>query len=366
MFVARRNLLKDKIRLALSIGGVALAVMLILLLNGFLSGIYQQFAAYLNHAPGSLVVAQSGVNNLLGATSLLPQGTADAARSIDGVDRIVPILSQFVILNLHDKKQPAYLVGYDPTVGGGPWQLAAGREPEADDELVFDRVLARRHKLELGDQIEVMGQAFTLVGLSEETTTWMTSFFFMPKTAAEALLRAPEATSFLLVTPTRTTSVEALRSRLQGLSGVNTLLKQDVIANDTQLFTRVFSAPLRLMVAIAFLVGTLVVGLVIYTATVERQREYGVLKAVGSHNALLYGVVATQALLVTAVGVVAGLGFAFGAARLIMILRPQFLITLEVTTVIQTLLSSVVMALLAALFPAYVIAGVAPADVFRR
>jgi putative ABC transport system permease protein len=153
---------------------------------------------------------------------------------------------------------------------------------------------------------------------------------------------------------------------LQNLSGANALLKQDVIANDTRLFTRVFSAPLRLMVAIAFLVGTLVVGLIIYTATVERQREYGVLKAVGAHDTLLYGVVATQALLVTAVGAVAGLGFAFGAARLIMSLRPQFLITLEVATVIQTLLSSVVMALLAALFPAYIIAGVAPADVFRR
>lgn len=39
MPIALRNLLKDKTRLALSIGGVALAVMLILILNGFLAGL---------------------------------------------------------------------------------------------------------------------------------------------------------------------------------------------------------------------------------------------------------------------------------------------------------------------------------------
>ena len=41
-------------------------------------------------------------------------------------------------------------------------------------------------------------------------------------------------------------------------------------------------------------------GLVIYTATVERQREYGVLKAVGTRNGMLYRVVTLQALIVTA------------------------------------------------------------------
>ena len=65
MFLAHRNLFKDKTRLALSIGGVALAVMLILLLNGFLSGMNRQITSYLDHTPGLLVIAQSGVSNLL-------------------------------------------------------------------------------------------------------------------------------------------------------------------------------------------------------------------------------------------------------------------------------------------------------------
>ena len=52
-------------RFAISVSSVALAVLLILLLSGFLSGMNAQITAYLNHAPGSLVVAQAGVKNVL-------------------------------------------------------------------------------------------------------------------------------------------------------------------------------------------------------------------------------------------------------------------------------------------------------------
>ena len=365
MKIAWRNLFKDKTRLALSIGGVALAVMLILLLNGFLSGMYAQISAYLDHAPGSLVVAQDGVRDLLGATSQLPANAASSVKA-RGAAKVFPILSQFVILDLHGKKQPAYLVGYDPKIGGGPWQMAAGREPRNDKEVVFDGILAQRHELRLGDQLKIMDREFTIVGLSDGTNSWMTSFVFMRKTAAESLWSAPGATSFLLVAPFDRIGAEELRARLSSLSGIEVSSKREVIANDLQLFAKFFSAPLQLMVAIAFLVGTLVVGLVIYTATVERQREYGVLKAIGARNGVLYRVVAIQALIAASAGSVLGVAIAFDAARLIVNLRPQFLIVFESNAVAESLLLGLAMALVSALFPVRVVAGLAPAQVFRK
>lgn len=137
-------------------------------------------------------------------------------------------------------------------------------------------------------------------------------------------------------------------------------------ANDQELFARVYSGPLRLMVGIALLVGALVVGLVIYTATVERQREYGVLKAVGAKNGVLYKVVTAQALIAAGAGSVLGVGLAYGAARLIVALRPQFLVVIEPRAVGWALLIGLLMAILGALFPAHAIARLAPAEVFRR
>lgn len=366
MQIAQRNLLKDKTRLGLSVGGVALAVMLILLLNGFLAGMNRQITAYLDRSPGSLVVAQSGVANLLGATSLLPPGITAAAEQVEGVAEVVPILSQFVILDLHSKKQPAYLVGYLPELGGGPWEIAAGREPKTGAEVVFDSVLASRHGIQLGDTLEITGSDFTVVGLSQGTTSWMTSFFFLDKQAAESLVRAPQATSFLLVSLQEGAQAESVRQSLSGLDGVEAYHKPTVAENDLKLFARVFSAPLRMMVAIAFLVGSLVAGLVIYTSTVERQREYGVLKAIGASNSMLYRVVVIQALIAAVAGALIGLLLVYAASYAIMSLRPQFLIVLEPLNIAWALVAGLGMALAAALVPARMIAGMAPAEVFRK
>jgi putative ABC transport system permease protein len=366
MSLARRNLLKDKTRMALSVGGVALAVMLILVLNGFLTGLYRQITSYLDRSPGALVVAQEDVVNLLGATSLLPGGISSQVEAVRGVDEAIPILSQFVILDLHGKKQPTYMVGYDPNQGGGPWELFAGRQPRTKREMVFDRVLADRHGLKLGDTVEVLGKDFTIVGFSNGTTSWMTSFFFLRKEAAEDLLLAPGATSYLLVTTSPGARLDDILLRLNKLSGVNALTKSKMAANDLKLFAKVFSAPLKLMVAIAFLVGTMIVGLVIYTITVERQREYGAIKAIGAPNRVLYQVVLTQALAAALIGTLAGVLLAYSIGQWIMTERPQFLIVFDPFDVGWALLSGLVMALVAALFPARMVAGLAPAEVFRK
>lgn len=366
MYLSRRNLLQDKTRLALSIAGVALAVLLILVLDGFLTGMNRQITSYLDHSPGSIIVAQEDVVNLLGATSLLPTAVSSEAEAIRGVEEAIPILSQFVILDLHDKKQPAYMVGYDPDQGGGPWELSAGREPRTKREIVFDRILAARHNLKIGDTVEVLDNEFTITGLSNGTTSWMTSYFFLKKTAAEDLLLVPQATSFLMITTSDGADLGYIVQRLNKISGVNALTKTNMAANDLKLFAKIFSMPIKLMVSIAFLVGTMVVGLVIYTATVERQREYGVLKAIGAANHILYQIVLLQALTASLAGAALGTALAYGAGELIMVTRPQFLILYAPADVGWALSAGLGMALLAALFPVRVVAGLAPAEVFRK
>ena len=122
---------------------------------------------------------------------------------------------------------------------------------------------------------------------------------------------------------------------------------------------------MRLMVGISLLVGALVVGLVIYTATVERQKEYGVLKAVGARNRTLYVVVATQAVITAGLGSALGVGLAYGASWIIVALRPEFLVAIEPRAVGWALLMGIVMALLGAILPVRTISKLAPAEVFR-
>lgn len=365
MLLARRNLLRDRTRFALSAAGVAVSVALILLLAGYRAGVYGQSTAYLANTPGTVVVAERGIRDFLGTSSKLPPGTEDVVRRTSGVDRVIPIVSQFVIFERHGRKDGFFLVGYDPARGGGPWRLVEGREPGADDELVIDRTTARQHGIAIGDRVQLLDREAAIVGFSDETTFWAGSIAFARITTLEALLRAPGLRSFLLVSPAPDVAAEALRDRLAGGAPVEVLLTSEVIANDRRLLARVFDVPIGLMVAIAFVVGVLVVGLVIYTATIERRREYGTIKAIGARNRTLYRVVAVQALIAAATGAIVGIGLAVGAGAALTALRPQFLVALEPAAILGVLASSLVMAIVAALIPARMIARLEPAEVFR-
>jgi ABC-type lipoprotein release transport system permease subunit len=126
MTLAYHNLLQDKARSLLSIIGVGLTIMLILILNGFLNGVYQSAATYLANEPGSVVVARQDVKNFIVAGSLLAPGTADAVGKTKGVGRVIPLLTQAVYVEQRGQKRFIELVGYDSRLGGGPWNLVAG------------------------------------------------------------------------------------------------------------------------------------------------------------------------------------------------------------------------------------------------
>jgi putative ABC transport system permease protein len=364
MILGPRNLLADPVRFLLSVVGVAVSISLILLLAGYRSGVYRQATAYLDNTAGSVVVAERGIRNFLGTSSALPAGAESAVRQTPGVQRAIPVVSQFVVFDRDGRKDGFFLIGYDPAIGGGPWDLVEGSEPTSDNELVIDRVAAEQHGIAIGDRVALLDRSVTVVGLSDGTTFWAGSIAFVRIGTLQSLLRNPGLESFLLVSPAAGTSAAILRDRLE-IPGTEGLLKSDVIANDQKLMARVYDAPIGLMVGIAFIVGVLVVGLIIYSATNERRREYGALKAIGARNGVLYRVVAVQAVMAASMGSALGVGLALAAAAGLMAWRPQFNVDIEPVAIGLVLASSVVMALLAALVPARAVARLEPAEVFR-
>ena len=170
MKLALQNLLQDKLRFALSVTGIALAVMLILFLLGLRAGVFRSAGIYLDNAPGSVAVMPEGVKSTrAGSGQFLSRDTVSAIASARGVARTTPIILTMAIPELHGKKQVIVLVGYDTALGGGPWNLRQGREPAGDDEVVLDRVLASEHGFSVGDSFEIGGHQLKVVGLSNET-----------------------------------------------------------------------------------------------------------------------------------------------------------------------------------------------------
>ena len=129
MLLARRNLFRDWTRFLLSVLGVAVSVGLILLLAGYRSGVYRQSSAYLENTPGTVIVAERGIRDFLGTTSVLPTSAKETVRTTSGVARAIPNDSQFVIFERHARKDGFFLIGYEPQTG-----LAPVIRPEPDFE----------------------------------------------------------------------------------------------------------------------------------------------------------------------------------------------------------------------------------------
>lgn len=359
--LARRNLLADPRRLGASALAVGMAVMLILLLDGLWAGVRAQVTRYEDEVGAQLYVVAPGTRSLFAEGSSVPISALRTVQGADGVNWAAPVRGRFAILDLHGRKVASTLVGSVPGLQGGPWSMADGRAVTADDEVVVDQVLAERHDLQVGDRLEILGRAFRIVGLSRGTASFMTGFVFISHHAADTLLRDTTSTTAILVGTDHLTDVRA-ELEADGLTVVN---RGELRQAGLTLATRIYGTPLRLMVLVAFLAGTLVIALTAYTSVAERTREYGIVKAMGATRAHLTRLAVAQTALLAIAGTVMGFGL-FALGRLaITTARPQFTILLTSGSMLRAVGAAAVMGTLAAFIPARRLARLDPTVAYR-
>jgi putative ABC transport system permease protein len=359
--LTRRHLVADRRRLAISVFGLGVALMLILLLDGLWAGIRSQVTTYEDHTGAQLYVVTPGTYNLFADSSTLPRSTVEDVRSVAGVNWAAPVRTSYTILDLHGRKVAVALVGSVPGEPGGAWAMATGRAPRADDEIVIDGVLADRHDLQLGGTVTVIGTRMRIVGLSQGTAGFMTGFVFVTHHATDFIGKAPDTTSVILV---GTDQPDVVRARLAaiGLTAVDhAALRRSGLA----LATKIYGTPLRLMVAVGFAAGTLIIALTAYTAVSERRREYGIIKAIGATRARLGALALGQSLSLALLGALAAAALFAVARTAIETLRPQFAVVLTTDAVLRAGVADLAMAVLAAVVPARRLARLDPSVAFR-
>ena len=358
--LGRRNLLADRRRLAAGVVGVGMAVMLILLLGGLWSGLEAQTKAYTDGVGADLYVLQPGIRDLTAGASTLPLSTLNTVRADPQVLWAAPVRSTYSILQLHDAKVAVSVIGSIPGEHGGAWSITRGRAPEADDEVVVGSLLAARHGIRVGDRLDVMGREFRVVGRAN-TNGFMMSYVFVTHAAIDAQLAETGTTSFLVV---GSESPAAVRQRLRA-AGLNVLDRDTVAANNLKSAAGIFGSPVRLMVGVAFAAGSTIIALTVYTAIVERIRDYGIVKAIGGSRRRLFALALGQTLGLAALGLVTGWVFFVLGRLLIVWSKPQFDVVVTSAAAARTALAVVAMAVIASVVPAHRLAKLQPAVAFR-
>ncbi len=312
--IARRNLFHDKVRLGVTLLGITFSVVLIFNAGGMYIGFLIKASNLIDHAGADLWVTSRNLQNFDFALPI-PESKIRKIRETRGVAGIEKLILAFSVVQLKGGiTDSVEIIGYNPDSGiGGPWRMVVGhpRDVKYGPYLIVDETARPRlGGVKVGDTVKVLRRRFKVVGISREATPFIsTPYIFMSYDNAKPYLFTPGATSYVLVKVRKGYPLEEVLRSLRRLEGVDVYTSSQ-LAWKTRYFWTV-RTPIALGVGVtallAFIVGMVIVGQTIYTATVERLREFGTLKAIGATNRQILGIIIEQAILTALMGYLLGL-----------------------------------------------------------
>ena len=189
------------------------------------------------------------------------------------------------------------------------------RQPDA---IIIDRAgyhfFFPNQPLELGRTLELNDHRARIVGIAEASAPF-TTFPVMYARYSQAVSyvgRERRLLSFVLVKRDQSVAAAELTRRIQAATGLKAMTGDDFGWATIRYYIGHTGIPVNfgLTVAIALIVGTVVAGQTFYIFTIENLKQFGALKAIGTTNRRIVGMILLQAIVVGVIGYAIGMGLA--------------------------------------------------------
>ena len=395
LLVARKNLFSERTRLAISVGGVALSVLLISLLLSLYRGWDERVGGFVEDSSIDVWIGSEGSKDFLSAASLLPfdatkgpdpcvEAAGEAIRSgtatgppirVEDVQEYRPMIIRpmegvrvKVISGDTEKigaKMDLQFIGFDlGTRLGGPIKIVEGEGNPTGNQVVVDEALSKRFGVDVGDILRAGGRDWDVIGKSSGGDFIAVQTVFVSFKEAQDALGYEGKTTFWVTRLKKNADPDLFVASITDPKVV-AFTRADFAENTRQ---RILSNVLPILLAVlglAFIVGLAVAGLTIYTATVEKAREYGILKAVGFKNSYLYRVVLEQSLVTGVLGFAIGAGLTVAVSPFARDFVPQFVTFVKWQDILAVAGATLVMSAIAAYVPVRRLASIDPVAVFK-
>lgn len=314
--LAQRNLLHDKVRLAVTLTGIIFAVVLIVVQIGLFIGFTTTTSGLIDHSGADLWIGPKRVPYLEQATPFSERKLYQAL-AIPGV-----AYAQKYIVRFSDWQRPdgghegIMVVGFDPNAKyGGPWNVVAGRvaDLKQPDAAMIDRFYAAKLGVtRLGQTFEIQGRRVRVVGFTQGIRAFTTTpyVFTTFKNALGYTRLHEDQTLYLLVRARPGVDLQKLKRRIgERLPDVDVFTTAEFshMTRFYWMFTTGAGITVLLAAVLGLVVGVVIVAQTIYATTMDHLREYGTLKAMGSPNRYIYKVIIKQAAISAVIGYAAGM-----------------------------------------------------------
>jgi len=366
--LALRNLRRRPVRTCLSILGVGLAVGSALALIALSRSIKDSTREGMDEMGDDLVVAQKGASDIFGG--FIPEQMVERVAAIAGVVRVSGELFMFApsagnrsVLTM-GWPGASYLWKKVP--------LREGRVPAETERhvAVLGEAAAASLGKKPGDELELLGETFRVVGIANYTTVVNRGLVLVPLIdLQEASYRTRQVTMIHVNVEHGGGAAELSRVRtaIEGLGNVTASTANEVLNNDRN-FAILEAVSLAVSI-IAVAIGALNVLTALVMATQERTREIGIFAAIGWSNARIVTSIVIEGVLMCTIGCIVGVLLSFAAAFAfphvpaignLISFRPSIMVIAPI------LVAAFGLCILGSLLPAWRAARLVPADALRR
>jgi putative ABC transport system permease protein len=385
MSEAIRNILRRKLRTGLTILGIVIGVFALTVMGALAEKLNVLVDGGDEYFRTRVFVFDAGAASGFQASNRpITRDLVDQIEEVDGVERASPVLQTLLDPDeIGGFDIPELLTGIEPETWYDPsveLRVDAGRLLSAGERgvAVIGADLAERYGKRVGDQIEIRGHSFEIVGVLERTLTFPDKIAYVPLRDAQEIYvesvpqgldyRTDELATQIEVFPDDIAQADVVAAAIEArVDGVRTVTP-DQVAEQIGQASVVFNLIIVGASVIAVIVGGLsVINTMVMTVS-ERVREIGVKKAVGARTGAILGEFITEATLLGAIGGLIGLS---AGALLVVILNAQtagsgttvFLITPML--LLRSFVFATVLGALAGIYPAFRAARLDPVQALR-
>jgi putative ABC transport system permease protein len=355
------NLIHRPLRSIISVLAVAIEVVMILSIVGVFMGMLNDQKTRTNGIGADLVVSPSN-SSFMNGVSGAPMSVklAPFLASLPHVAVASPVISEF---SMTGSVEILYGIDFKSYDALKPFTFLEGGPFTGPYDVIVDDVFARAEPVHhVGDHITILNHSFRICGVVESGKGGRK---LIPIDTMGQLIGSEGKATVIYLKADSPDNLQRIIDEIHGTRGlegyrVNTM--SEIISLYTPSRFPGFNIALNVVISIAVIVGFLVIFQSMYTAVLERTREIGILKSLGSSKPAIVSVVLRETGLLSIAGVILGIAATFGVRALLALKFPTFSFELTGAWMLNGAVIAFVGSLCGALYPAWMAARKDPID----
>src|SRR5260370_5098015 len=340
------NLAARPLRCFLSSVAIAIQVVLVLMIVGLTSGAVAEWGRRVEGVGADILVQPPNASIFFAFSSaVMQESIGDQIEKLPGVDEVALTLiksdkTMVNVLAIDYKRFYALSQGFI---------FRAGRPFGAPDEAMADDIVAQTRHLKVGDTVTLLNHPFKITGIVAHGKG---ARFFIPLKSGQDIVGADKKVSMFFVRSkgdTEGTRAENLKltpqHRIRSISEYVTLMNSSNLPE--------LKPFIRTMVGLGVVVSFLVVLLTMHTMVLERTREIGILKALGSSRWGILSLLLSETLVMAVSGAAFGLAATYIAQAVLKQTSPTLTVLIPAAWVLKAVGLALLGTAAGAIVPAY-------------